>query len=930
MTQTIKWTYPGARWWKFDFHTHTPASLDTHAWQKAIGTPEEITPEKWLLQYMAAGVDCVAITDHNSGAWIDKLKKAYADLAENPPEGFREIFIFPGVEISVNGGFHLLAIFDLDTSTSDIDTLLGNVKYDKAKGDSNGVTIQSGKEVIESIMAAGGIPIPAHVDQEKGLLQFRDDKLKKTILDANSIVQIFKFEAILAMERINKDIPLPGIYTEHQVQWAEVAGSDCHNFQGEAIPGSRYTWVKMSNPSLEGLRLALLDGNDISLRRWDDTGFTPFQLPDHFIEEIAIKQARFLGISKPETIRLSPYLNALIGGRGTGKSTIIHMLRIAFNRQSELDGFDEKSEPRHTFDQFNLVPKSRFDKGGLRKEMTINTIFVREGIRHNLQWEKENESTSVSEWDGEGWTDSISQSITSERFPLRIFSQGQIAQMAVENRQGLLQVIDETANLQTLKQAYEKEKSTYFSLRAQLRDYDARLLGTEEVSRRLQDVSRKIEKFENSQYREIYQAFQDARAQNTEVTNRIDAFEKLVQRIQEFSNKVEVNEINKELFNTEADTDLLNNLDLLKDLVNTIRQTVEKLPEEMNVLLQSVRDDSSLHKWRERIQVKEEEYEKLKESLVAQGIKDQDQYDAFLIEKENLQNQLTDLSKLEAEKAGLILNLEEQKKRILAARTVITEARKDFLETNLKNNLYVHIDVDPFGYDPLVIEDSLRECIDITDERFSGDILVVENDKPKSGLVADFLQNKDRLDEIEKIKIKISSNDENFGGKFRTHLANKLKNQPEFLDRLETWYPEDDLRIRYSRKGDGKDFQPIALGSAGQRAAAILAFLLAFGREPLVLDQPEDDLDNQLIYDLVVQQIRVNKLRRQLIIVTHNPNIVVNGDAEMIYAFDFSGQCYVRERGALQEKLVREDVCRVMEGGRDAFKRRWHRLGKEI
>lgn len=930
MTQTTKWTYPGARWWKFDFHTHTPASLDTHAWQRAIDTPDEVTPEKWLLQYMAAGVDCVAVTDHNSGTWIDKLKKAYADLAENPPEGFREIFIFPGVEISVNGGFHLLAIFDLDTSTSDIDTLLGNVKYDKTKGDSDGVTIQSGKEVIESIIAAGGIPIPAHVDQDKGLLQIRDDKPKKTALDANTIIQVFKFETMLAMERINKDIPLPGIYGEHQVQWAEVAGSDCHNFQGEAVPGSRYTWVKMSKPSLEGLRLALLDGNEISLRRWDDASFAPFQLPDHFIEEIEIKQARYLGISKPETIRLSPYLNTLIGGRGTGKSTIVHMLRIAFNRQSELDGFDDKSEPRHTFDQFNLVPKNRSDKGGLRREMAINTIFVREGIRHNLQWKKEIENTTVSEWNGEIWADSISQSVTSERFPLRIFSQGQIAQMAVENRQGLLQVIDETANLQTLKQAYEEEKYTYFSLRAQLRDLDARLLGTEEVQRKLQDVSRKIENFENSQYREIYKAFQDARAQSLEVTNRIATFENLIQRIQEFSDEIKVNEIDKSLFNAETDFDLLNNLDLLKDQANSIKQKIEVLPEEMNVLLQSVREDLSLQRWSERAQVKEKEYEILKEGLVSQGIKDEGQYDVFLLEREKIQNQLSELDGLAVERVDLIQDLERQKRKILFARASITEARKIFLEENLKNNPYVHIEVVPFGYDPLIIEDSLRECIDITDERFSGDILVVENDKPKSGLVADLLQNKDRLDGIEKMKTKISSDDESLGGKFRNHLSNKLRNQPEFLDRLETWYPDDDLHIRYSRKGNGKDFQPIAQGSAGQRAAAILAFLLAFGTEPLVLDQPEDDLDNQLIYDLVVQQIRVNKLRRQLIIVTHNPNIVVNGDAEMIYAFDFSGQCYIRERGALQEKLVRDDVCRVMEGGRDAFRRRWHRLGKEI
>ncbi|MFY7975919.1 MAG: TrlF family ATPase, partial [Rubrivivax sp.] len=94
---------------------------------------------------------------------------------------------------------------------------------------------------------------------------------------------------------------------------------------------------------------------------------------------------------------------------------------------------------------------------------------------------------------------------------------------------------------------------------------------------------------------------------------------------------------------------------------------------------------------------------------------------------------------------------------------------------------------------------------------------------------------------------------------------------------------------------------------------------------------PEDDLDNQLIYDLIVRQIRENKLRRQLIIVTHNPNIVVNGDAELIHALEFeNGQCRVKDSGSLQNVRMRDEVCQVMEGGKEAFERRYQRLGREI
>jgi energy-coupling factor transporter ATP-binding protein EcfA2 len=143
-----------------------------------------------------------------------------------------------------------------------------------------------------------------------------------------------------------------------------------------------------------------------------------------------------------------------------------------------------------------------------------------------------------------------------------------------------------------------------------------------------------------------------------------------------------------------------------------------------------------------------------------------------------------------------------------------------------------------------------------------------------------------------------------------------------------TWFPEDDLKIQYQRNNQWYEIHD---GSQGQRSAALLAFLLAFGEEPIVLDQPEDDLDNHLIYDLIVRQIRENKLRRQLIVITHNANVVVNGDAELVHVMDFkNGQCVVAQSGVLQDKQVREEVCRVMEGGREAFASRWKRLGKEI
>lgn len=183
---------------------------------------------------------------------------------------------------------------------------------------------------------------------------------------------------------------------------------------------------------------------------------------------------------------------------------------------------------------------------------------------------------------------------------------------------------------------------------------------------------------------------------------------------------------------------------------------------------------------------------------------------------------------------------------------------------------------------------------------------------------------------LNNLKRKILDCDTSLGGKFRNHLQMNSK-KTEFIDYIEYWFPEDGLRIEYSRGGDGTGWSSITQGSQGQRSAALLDYLLAFGNKPLILDQPEDDLDNHLIYDLIVRQIRENKLHRQPIIVTHNPKIVVNGDAEMVPALGFrKAQSQIFESGSLQDKAVREEACPVMEGGREALSRRWALLGRDI
>ena len=328
---------------------------------------------------------------------------------------------------------------------------------------------------------------------------------------------------------------------------------------------------------------------------------------------------------------------------------------------------------------------------------------------------------------------------------------------------------------------------------------------------------------------------------------------------------------------------------------------------------------------------------------VQEGVEDPGQYGRLVQERTALRAEQRRLQSTREERDRLNAVADEQFAELLSARRSVTDCRVDFLTSALGTNEFVRIEVCPYGVDPIFVERSWRKALGIEDDRFTDDILRIEDGRPVKGIVAKLLDGlpsnledrrlavEDRLWTLKQDLVAAAEGQPRFGGYFNKHLMRRNTEDAGFLDRLINWFPEDGLTVEYSRSGKGTDFHPIGQASAGQRASAMLAFLLAHGEEPLVLDQPEDDLDNHLIYDLVVQQMRQNKVRCQLIVATHNPNIVVNGDAEMLHALDFkAGQCVVHQSGSLLQNAMREEVCRVMEGGREAFRRRYHRLGREI
>ncbi|MEO0461442.1 MAG: TrlF family AAA-like ATPase [Myxococcota bacterium] len=697
MLDRLAWPYPGSRWWKFDFHTHTPASLDTRAWQQAKGSPDEVTAEKWLQKYMQAGLDCVAVTDHNSGAWIDQLKEVYAKMKEasdqgSPPASFRALTLFPGVELSVSGGFHLLAIFDPTATTRTVTDLLSAVGYDGTDGDSDGVTRSGPVDVVEKVLKAGGIPIPAHADADKGLLQVSSGT-HSCARDPQTVRQVMNIEDLLALEWTDSSSP-PPTYTKTQFdQMAKVIGSDCHSFQGHAVPGSRFTWIKMALPTIEGLRLALLDGNDVSVRRSDEGEFDPLSTPEHFITRIEIGNARHMGNGGPECLEMTPYCNSLIGGRGTGKSTIVHAMRLAFDRGQELHDLADNTEPQERFQSFAKVGKNG-DGGAVRRETKIRVELIRDGVKYRLSWDNAAASgIEVERQDGDGWKVADDQSVTSQRFPIRLFSQGQIAAIAGNGRQALVGLIDEASHADEDAKRLSEAKKAYFSKRAKLRELDERLARRPEFQTKLHDLDRKLEAFEASDHSETLKAYQVRIRQQQIVDNAIQRLKSLPARITEAQERLVYPDWPSDAFDSIGDKDIIEFQRDSERVIAEAREALEKAADGLRTRVLEVPGDQRIVTWKSRVERARTAYNELQSMLQQQGVSDPNAFERIAHERQTVVGKLQELEALEVERNNVESAADSSWSNVREIRDEIKNKRQRFVEESLAGNRFVKIAV---------------------------------------------------------------------------------------------------------------------------------------------------------------------------------------------------------------------------------------------
>ena len=145
----------------------------------------------------------------------------------------------------------------------------------------------------------------------------------------------------------------------------------------------------------------------------------------------------------------------------------------------------------------------------------------------------------------------------------------------------------------------------------------------------------------------------------------------------------------------------------------------------------------------------------------------------------------------------------------------------------------------------------------------------------------------------------------------------------KFVERLQKQY-SDIIQKRTANKVDifyhGKLLRQ---HSIGQRASALILFILAQkDNDIIIIDQPEDDLDNKIIYDEVISSIVKEKQSTQFIFATHNANIPVLGDAECVHTIDYQDSIINVDQGNIDLPSTHKNVVEIMEGGQEAFRRR--------
>lgn len=841
------------------------------------------------------GISVLAVTDHNHVGGVPEFRAAAEGTG---------VHIFPGFELASSEGVHVLCIYPTDIEQGQLERYLGEFGI-RDTNPSSALADTPFSELLAKVREQGGIAVSAHVTNDGGLFR---------TLEGQPRIQAWKCKDLLAIQipgpvddlthgdrlivqNKNADYARPHA-ASHEAAIAVVNAKDVTQ-PDDLEDRAASCWIKMSEVSIEGLRQAYFDpGSRIRLNPKEGE----FRQEEH-AELLAMTWTG--GFLDGTGVRFNPNLNVLVGGRGAGKSTVIESIRAVLGLYPI--GDDARSAHRgivqHVLRSGTKIvlsvrvcrPASRV----YRIERTLpNPPIVRD------------ESGEVSK---------LSPAEILEG--VEVFGQHEISELT-KSREKLTRLLDRFVVRDDLAIQRRKE------LRRELAKNRRNLLDARSELQRIDELLAALPGLEETLVRFREAGLEEKLKEKSLLVREEHLFASLSERLTTFreSEQLMTRElpIDREFVSPSALEDLpgrkiLGRLDqVLIDLEGDLRAVAG----DMKAALKRADDATEAVRvdWASRKQAVEDTYEKILRELQKSKVDGEE----FI----RLRHQIEKLKPLREKRAAVQSTEEEQteQRRNLLADWEDLEAeeyrRLDRAARKINRRLRdrVQVEVTALGNREPLFE-LLRD--DVGGRLSEGiELLRAEQDLSLRQFADACRQGADAVREAYQIP----------PGQTRS-LASA---SPEVLMRIEelSLPATTSIRLNIAPTDEPPVWRDLDDLSTGQKATAVLLLLLLESEAPLIVDQPEDDLDNRFITEGVVPRMRDEKQRRQFLFSTHNANIPVLGDAELIIGLSVSGeaehgQAHVapEHMGSIDLPSVRELVEEILEGGKEAFERRRQKYG---
>ncbi len=931
----------GTRFYKCDFQVHSPRDINWNGERAITDDERKSYAEAFVKKCRELGLNAVAITDHHDFAFYPYIKNAASsELTDDgdavPKEN--QLVVFPGLELTFSTPASCQGILILDAEFPQ--ELFGLVLS------TIGVVPKPSNEATTEETTAIPTAIISSLSDFYKKFDAIDSLKGKYILLPNvsdgghgSILRRGFYEHYIKM-------PCVGGYVDGNISQREghqniINGKD-RNYGFKSISviqtsdnrhndfsklGQNVSWIKWAEPTSEALRQAFLAKESRLAQSLPE-------IPQIYITKIDVTNSKFLGSF---SLEFNQQYNAFIGGRGTGKSSILEYLRWGLCDLGEQDTISlnqsEVDRRRQSLIEKTLIPFN----GDVRVTFSLN------GIQHVIKRNSISKETLLKIGDGD--FEAVREEEIRRILPIQAYSQKQLSSVGVRTdelkRFIQLPIANQLSNLKFKASDIAKEiNSTYNdfvrkrevqneidqfnleikSLNDQVESLRKTLSG---ITEEHQAIISKKQKYllESSLINKSQQEFITVRNSIDELSNSLNNYPERNAITEQFENK--------ELF-VNIEEERVKEFDNLKDIVSQLKAAVS--PEKQTVYI------SLINTWNELNNKFNSDYEAAKATtssnqMQLQEISRIEQRLQELADSLNERNAvLKELGNPEVEFESLrtewfnlhqskvdLLNVQAEEFAVLSKGLIKAEITKSIDVIKIKNQITRALQ--GTRIQEVKIQSLCDHILDSGNPLESYKEIINE-----LKLLAEQKTSEDKKVEIPETGLltECGFNDGN-----KTRII-QILTPNHWLD-IATTEIEFNPEFKYTTNKEMGDQILFSEASAGQQATALLTVLLNQPGAPLLIDQPEDDIDNRAIEE-IINNIWDAKKKRQLIFTSHNANLVVNGDAELVVCCDYkeSGsqtRGAIVTEGSIDSPEVKDQITSVMEGGEKAFRLRKEKYG---